>query len=623
MRKKEFFCVVIALFVMTAISTTQAAAGSCEDLATLMLPDATISAAELVPEDPLAPLPEFCRVAGIATPTYDSEINFEVWIPTTTWNEKLLAFGNGGYTGAIPYRSMSDPMNRGYATLGGDTGHVGSDMKFVVGHPEKMADWGYRSINAITKAAKAIISEYKGHTPKYSYYSGCSTGGHQGFAEAQRYPEDFDGIIAGSPGNNRTALNAAFLWMFIQNHNFGDNSNQITPNSKLPMVMNAAIEACDEIDGLVDGVIDDPRKCDFDPANLQCPDGTDNDTCLTAAQVDAIRKIYAGPSNPRTGEVIYPGWPKGSEGVNPTFGFPGWSLYWANPAIPEEPQRADFWRYWVFDDPNWDWWAFDWDYDWDYTQSAVGSVVNAMNPNLNPFKERHGKMIVWNGFADPVVNALDTIAYYENVADEIGSLSDTQNFVRLFLAPGVGHCGGGYGPNTFGLPSPSPKNDLLLALEQWVEDGVPPDSIIVSRIDSTTHQVDRTRPLCPYPEVAGYSGTGSIDDASNFMCVPPVEVRIEPETINLRSKGKFTAFITLPEGYDFSDWGISKLECEGASGEKGKVAKDGRTYIAKFNRQELLNVPAGETVSFTVKGVFQKNGKQAQFQGTDTVRIVK
>jgi feruloyl esterase len=388
-----------------------------------------------------------------------------------------------------------------------------------VGHPERIIDWGSRSIHAITAPTKRIVEHSAGAAPRRSYYTGCSTGGHQGYAEMQRYPDDFDGIIAGAPGNNRVRLNAGFLWQFLANRTRGDNQTLIVPAAKLPLITRAVVAACDAHDGVTDGVVDDPRTCPFDPASLQCAAG-DEATCLTPLQVGALKKMHDGARNPRTGELIYPGWPVGSEALTTTAaGMPasGWHQYWGR----AEPARAAFWQLWAFENSAWDWWSFDFDRDLDRALAKLGPMVDQVNPDLDAFRRRGGKAIVYQGWQDPVVSALDTVAYYDRVRARHTSQDEIDSFFRLFMVPGMGHCSGGTGTTAFGNQNaPAPvtdhEHDLLSALDAWVEKGTAPDRIIASRI--VGGQTVRTRPLCPYPQRAVYTGPGSTDEAANFVC---------------------------------------------------------------------------------------------------------
>jgi len=496
---------------------------SCETaaLASLKLDNASIRSATSVPagsytppgtNTALADMPAFCRIDAAATPTTDSLINFQVWVPMgSAWNGKLVTTGNGGYSPALSYRDMAYAMKQGYAVIGGDTGHQSTDpneMFWGVGHPEKIIDWGTRSIHAITAPGKGIVAELQGKSVSRAYYYGCSTGGHQGYAEMQRYPQDFDGVIAGAPGNNRVRLNIEFMHRFMSNRNPGDNSTLIMTPAKAALVTSAAVAACDALDGVTDGVMEDPRACttaEFNVDALLCQAG-DAPTCLTTEQVAVAKKIYAGPRNLRTGAQLYPGLVVGTES--------GWPAYWGT----TEPVRADFWRLWTYDNPQWNWWTFDFDRDVTFADAKVGYMVDQNNADLSAFKARSGKAIVYQGWQDPVVNPVDTIAYYDKVKTSQGEID---SFLRLFMVPGMGHCAGGAGATNFGNQSaPAPvvdaQHDVLMALDRWVEQGAAPESIVASRVVSGS--TVRTRPLCPYPKKAVYSGTGSTDDATSFSC---------------------------------------------------------------------------------------------------------
>ena len=469
-----------------------------------------------------ARVPAFCRVRGEASAAPGSRITFELWLPEgAAWNGKLVATGNGGYGPALAYGDMAMLLRRGYAVLGGDTGHQTddpNDLRFVVGHPERLKDWGTRSIHAIVVPAKALAGALGGRPVRRAYFYGCSTGGHQGFAAMQRYPDDFDGVVAGAPGSNRVRLNAAFLWQWRANRAPNDSAPILTP-AKLALVTRAVTAACDAADGVRDGVLDDPRDCTWRPSALRCA-GRETADCLTTPQIDALEKMYAGARNPRTGEQIYPGWPKGSEApmVAPDGAvLAGWHLYWG----AAEPARVGFWRHWVFDDERWDPRRFDFDRDLATADAKVGRDVDHTSTDLSAFRRRGGKAIVYQGWADPVVSALDVIGYYERLRARDGSQAATDDYFRLFLVPGMAHCARGTGTTSFGnqgaeSPICDAQHDLLEALDRWVEQGVAPERIVASRLDGG--RVTRTRPLCPYPRRAFYSGSGSTDDASAFAC---------------------------------------------------------------------------------------------------------
>jgi feruloyl esterase len=482
------------------------AAASCASLAALAVPSVTIRSAESVPAGPLtlpgvrAPLTvsAFCRVVAIAAPTSDSNIAIEIWLPPVdTWNGKLLGTANGGFGGVIGYRAMAEGLARGYAVVGTDTGHSGDQMAFGKGHPEKIADWAYRSVHVMTDLAKLVVRSYAGRFPDYAYFDGCSTGGQQALSEAQRFPQDYDGIVAGDPGQNRVRLILGFLWSWMALHT--DDGQPVMPAATLGVVADAAVAACDANDGLKDGVIGDPRACHFDPATLACR-GAAGPSCLTPAQVAAVNKVYDGAKNPRTGEPIYPGWIRGSER--------GWGSYLLN---PKEPARLGFFRDFSFHDPAWEWRTFDWDRDVAFVDAAVPDL-SATSVDLSAFEAAGGKLVMYTGWADPVVPPMDTVQYYEDVARAMGGLAATQRFYRFFPVPGMAHCGGGTGTSTF---------DALAALEQWREHGTAPDALAGER--RAGGRVDRTRPICAYPNVARYRGTGSQDEASNFSCVTPAE----------------------------------------------------------------------------------------------------
>jgi hypothetical protein len=320
--------------------------------------------------------------------------------------------------------------------------------------------------------------------------------------------------------------------------------------------------------------------------------------------------FYAGPKNPRTGEQVFPGYPPGTD--------PVWYQY-----LPQGLGIAQFFQGMVFNDPTFN--ALNSDFDTDVARSdaLIADILDAMNPNYAPLKTRGGKIIHWHALYDQNISPYSSTLFYDNVIATMGGLANTQDFYRLFLAPGVRHCGGGPGPwNLTPSPKADAQHDMLTALEQWVEQGIAPDRIIASHTTGSPPVVDRTRPVCPYPEVAAYSGTDSIDDAANFMCVPPIEVRIEPEVLNLNRKGFFTAFITIPRDYRMKDWNLHEVTCEGVPAKFGFAHKD--VYVAKFDTEDFQDVlTPGESVMLTVNGVFHNDGKDALVQASDTVRVIE
>jgi tannase/feruloyl esterase len=501
-------CVGLLVVALTAASATPAVAATCESLASAALKAGTITRAEVVPPGKFAPpegarrgeartnpykdLPEFCRVAATLAPSSDSDIKVEVWLPTNTWNGKFQAVGNGGWAGVLSYAAMADAVRAGYATASTDTGHVGGRGTFALDHPEKLIDFSWRSEHEMTVQAKALIQALYGSAPRLSYWNGCSTGGRQGLKEAQMFPNDYDGIIAGAPAN-RTAIS---LW--IADAVLKDPASYIPP-SKYPIIHQAALSACDAADGLKDGLIDDPRQCRFDPAVLLCS-GADGPSCLTRAQVTAAKKIYSPAVNPRTGAELF------SSLV------PGTELGWGVQAQGPEPAANiyDQYRYVVFKDANWDWKTFDFDKDAARGDRPENLIMNATSPDMTAFFAHGGKLLLYHGWSDPQVPTLNTIKYYGSVVKYLGGAGKADDRVRLFLAPGMGHCGGGEGPNVF---------DKVGPLERWVEHGEAPQRLVASHVSED--KVDRTRPLCSYPRVAKYKGAGSIDDAANFVCTAP------------------------------------------------------------------------------------------------------
>jgi len=494
---------LILCAAVTCAFSGSARAASCESLATLSLANTKITLARIVPPGEFQQegrgragayktLPEFCRVAATLTPSSDSDIKIEVWLPTSNWNHKLQAVGNGGWAGVISYGTMADAVKAGYATVSTDTGHTENGGSFVLGHPEKLIDFAYRSEHEMTVKAKALVQAFYGNTARRSYWFGCSTGGRQALKEAQMYPDDFDGIVAGAAGT-RTAM---ALWVA---HALLKDPDSHIPPAKYPLIHQAAIEACDAIDGLKDGLIDDPTRCHFDPGVLQCK-GADGPDCLTAAQVQAARKVYSPGKNPRTGAELFGSLTPGSE--------LGWAVMGGGP----EPYKSilDQARYVAFKDPNWDWRTFDFDKDNDRFERPENVIMNGTDPNLKRFFAHGGRLLMYHGWNDQNVSPYNSVKYLKSVEDTMGGPSKTADNIRLFMVPGMAHCSGGEGPNTF---------DKIGTLERWVEQGKAPDKIVASH--STGGKVDRTRPLCPYPQVARYKGTGSIDDAANFECRMP------------------------------------------------------------------------------------------------------
>jgi feruloyl esterase len=487
------------------------AAASCEGLTSLKLPKVTITLAQAVAAGAFAPgatagdepaarprgfstLPAFCRVVATLTPSTDSDIKIEVWMPAENWNGKFQAVGNGAFSGTIAYPAMATALGRGYATGSTDTGHEGNTGSFALGHPEKLIDFGWRAVHEMTVTSKTIISTYSSSPPRLSYFNGCSAGGRQGMMEAQRFPADYDGIVAGAPGLDWTgrASQAVRGAQLLEKNE----AARLSP-TKQQRLHAAVLKACDGLDGIEDGLIGDPMRCTFDPAVLQCS-GADDGSCLTAAQVATAKSVYSPLVDART--------KRQTSGLKPGSEL-GWTdLGWTASA---RATGLDQFRFIVVKDPRWTVAQFNASTDLGRADAADDNTVNALNPNLKPFIERGGKLIQYHGWSDPQISPGNSVQYYQDVLKTVDART-VQGSHRLFMAPGMAHCGGGEGPNTF---------DMMGALERWVEQRQTPDQIIA--LHATNGTVDRTRPLCPYPQVAKYNGSGSTDQAANFSCKTP------------------------------------------------------------------------------------------------------
>jgi feruloyl esterase len=479
----------IAAIIVFLAAARLGGAATCEDLAGLSLPHTTIASARVTPA---GEVPAACRVAATLRPSSDSDIKVEVWMPVNGWNGKYQAVGNGGWSGSINVRAMAAAIRRGYATSSTDTGHTGSSASFALGHPEKLIDYAYRSEHEMAVLAKKVIAAFYGNGPRLSYWNGCSAGGKQALKEAQRYPEDFDGIIAGAPAANWTGRAGQSIWVAQAVHK--DAASYIPPE-KYETIHAAVLAACDKLDGVEDGVLEDPTRCKFDPKVLECK-GADGPGCLTSAQVEAARKIYSASINPRTKQQIYRGLERGSE--------LGWKT-WGGPK--PLATGTDHFKYVVFENPEWDFMTLDWDRDIARAEKLDARRINALDPDLRPFFARGGKLIQYHGWNDPQIAPGNSEDYYNSVLKFMKDADKVRESYRLFMVPGMAHCGGGQGTSTF---------DMLTALEKWVEEKKPPESIPAARTREGI--VDRTRPLCPYPQTAHYNGSGSTDDAANFVC---------------------------------------------------------------------------------------------------------
>ncbi len=503
--------VTSVFFAAFCAFASETLAAACEDLLRLSRPATTVTGAQTVAAGAFRPpavgggrgggaaaqlypkMPSFCRVAATLAPSSDSDIKIEVWMPASGWNGKLQVVGNGGMAGTIPYAAMAAALNAGYATAGTDTGHLGNNADFVPGHPEKLVDFGYRAIHEMTVASKAVIQAHFGGPPKRSYFNGCSQGGRQAITSAQRYPEDFDGIVAGASAWNQMRMHGARLSV---NRIMNRTPASAIPASKYPAIHEAVLLACDGRDGVKDGIIENPTACKFDFNTLACK-GEDTSACLTPPQIESAKAMVSPLTHPTTGAVLFEGhlWP-GSELEWDTIGGPAP----LNNAITALKNIA------YPNDPNWNGSTFNLATDVEFAAQADKGLLRSDDANLKPFFDRGGKLLMWHGWADPQVTPQTSTIYYTNVLKTVGR--QAEDSIALFMLPGVYHCQGGPGPDTF---------DRMAAIEQWVEQGRKPTRIIASKLQDG--KVVRTRPLCPYGQVAKWNGSGSTDDAANFACV--------------------------------------------------------------------------------------------------------
>jgi feruloyl esterase len=490
---------VIAL-VVTGAGPSAAAAATCESLTSLAVKNGTVTMAQTVAAGAFTPpagrgggrgganayaaLGPFCRVAVTLKPAPQSDIKAEVWMPASGWNGKLQVVGNGGFAGTMSYPAMANALAAGYAAASTDTGHTGPSSN-TFANEDVLVDFAHRAIHETTAAAKTTVNGFYGNAPRFSYFAGCSTGGRQALTAAQRYPEDFNGIVAGAPASHTSTQAFGQIW-FAQA--LADPAGAL-PREKLTLVHEAVLNACDALDGAKDGVLENPLACTFDPKVLACKAGADRSSCLTDAQVTAVQNVYAGPSNPRTGQQIYVGLERGSE--------PGWNPVPVGYAV-------DYFKYIVFKDPSWD--PKTLNYDAHVAQAGTGGnvIFDANNADMSAFTKRGGKLILYQGWGEPGIPPANLVRYYGEIQTRTSNAKDA---VRLFMVPGMGHCGGGTGVNTF---------DMVTPLDQWVTTGKAPAQVLASRVRNGVS--DRTRPLCAYPQIAIYKGSGSLDDSANFTC---------------------------------------------------------------------------------------------------------
>lgn len=466
----------------------------------------TITAAAVVAAD--GARPRYCRVDGHTTSS-GNEVNFRLGLPDG-WNGKFLFQGVGGLGGTIA--SLDSSLARGYAAASTDTGHVASDTTWGANRAKEI-DYGYRGTHVTAVASKALTAAFYAKPVQYAYFNGCSNGGRQAMMEVQRYPDDFDGVIGGHPATGTPMQVGRAV---VYQHMLASPDNFLSPE-KIEVLSKATLAACDATDGLTDGLITNPQACRFDPAVLTCK-GADAADCLTAGQVTTVKKVYGGAT--ANGKPFAYGFPPGHEG-----GSTGWAAWIAGTTQPVKQEDGSLtytgtrlpsgyglmeqnFRFLALesDDPAYSWKTLNLDRDLSRLKTMT-EILSPLDPDLRPFKKSGGKLLMYHGWSDPGISAAGTVAYYEQMVKAVGSQKDADDFTRLYMVPGMHHCGGGPGPNSF---------DMLPVLEAWVEKGVAPASVLASRV--VDGKVERTRPLCPFPQVARYLGQGSVDEAASFKC---------------------------------------------------------------------------------------------------------
>jgi len=516
---------VISLCI--CIATAAHSQQSCADLAKASLPHTAILKAERIGAGKWVPaaddkntiyrkLPAFCRVRAESHPSADSQIEIEVWLPLAGWNGKFLGQGNGGFAGTIDYVGLAGAVRRGYASAGTDTGHSTEGAEWALNHPEKIADYGYRGIHEMTLTGEALARVYYGRAPEHRYFSSCSDGGREALMEAERFPEDYDGIVAGAPANNWTHLLSGGLGVYLEL--IGDAS--YIPAAKIPTIGAAVMEQCNPGNG--QEFLDDPRTCHFDPAAMLCK-GAETDKCLTGPQVTALKTLYAGVYT-SDGALVLPGYlPGAEEGGN------GWASWIAGPSAGKSYGAGFVKGYFtdmVYSKPDLDLKTLNVDEALKAADQVTGAVLNSASTDLTAFRARGGKLILYHGWNDPGIPALGTVDYYNRVVEAAGS-EQAAGFVRLFMVPGMQHCGGGPGPVNFGQWGPnvdaSDRNadhNIYLAVEAWVETGKAPERIVAAKVVEAAGKstVKFTRPLCAYPLAARYKGAGDRNDSASYEC---------------------------------------------------------------------------------------------------------
>ncbi len=507
---------------LAALSLSSPAQAACEDLAGMHIDGGSITSAEVVSQggftappggfgpppgvaaSPFAAVPAFCRVRMTLTPSSDSDIKSEVWLPLTGWNGKYVGVGNGIWAGTLSYAEMGANLVRNYATAATDTGHTGNGLtaEWAVGHPERLVDFGHRAVHVTTVAAKAVVEEFYGRAPERSYWNSCSTGGRQGLMAAYRYPADFEAISAMAPANPMTDLMTQSMWLGWQAQRFGVTLGR----AELGLVHAAVLRQCDAGDGVSDGIIGRPQSCGFQPTSLQCAAGQ-TESCLSSGQVQAMAAIYDGV-RASDGSWQLPGWPRGSE----------MQLALLTSGAEPFPVATSYFRNLVFQGQSgWDWKAMDYAEYTSVARSFGGDILNVPSDGLDAFFARGGKLLLSHGWTDGLIPATNTLAFHHGLYNSLPP-AQAQNQLRLFMAPGMDHCSGGDGPSVF---------DTLGAIDSWAETGLAPQTLLATRpvqagggfgAPPPPPRAPMVRPLCPYPTEAVYNGTGDAGTAGSFTC---------------------------------------------------------------------------------------------------------
>jgi len=520
------FAVLGVVLAVPAIAQgTGTTAQKCEAVAATSLVGAKVTSAVVVPEKtamPDAPLgeytvrvmPAFCRVKITDKPSADSEIKTEVWLPLAGWNGRYRGTGNGGFAGSMYFEQMAAAVKQGSVAAATDTGHVGGEPGFAVGHPEKVKDFGWRAIHDMTVQAKAIANAFYGKQVEHAYFVACSDGGREALMEAQRFPADYDGILAGAPAYNWTGLLAAGAE--DEKTMLASEAAFLSPK-KLPAITAAVNAACDAKDGLADGILNDPAKCGFDPGTLVCK-GAETDSCLTPPEVESLKEIYAAKKDAH-GKVIFPGYPAGAEDAPNN-----WGLWLLGPQSLIGFFSVGYFSDFVHEQVDWKISSFNFDKDYKLALEKTGDALNSTDTNLKPFAGRGGKLVIYHGWNDAAIPAPSSIQYYDGVVSAMGQKA-ADDAMRLYLIPGMLHCDGGPGVTLIGQDGTirgDAQHDVLTALEEWVEAGKGPGDLIASKFvdDDWSKGIGMTRPVCVYPKVVTYV-KGDPKDAKSFSCVAP------------------------------------------------------------------------------------------------------